>query len=1075
MLHIALATVGAGKTEYALHKITSTLEKKPFARVWVLLPTERQQDAFRQRLIELNAERNLYFNVEFFNFYTLYRRLLNMAQQPARGLADSARFSLLRTVIRTLRDSGDLPIHSAISETPGFVRIVAEFINELKQNRIEAEVYLQAAKRLKGKDRELSLIYAEYQRILQKYDLVDQEGEGWLALARLKAQENLAHDVDLLIVDGFDQFTRVQASLLQVLSQRVRYAMVTLTTVMNREDTVGRRFQQALETLRSGDFPVKIERLMGTLGRHDDLQHVAEAIFLPGAIKRRNPNAVKLIEAPDIAGEVAALLRHVKRLLLNGTEPEDILIALRDWERYQPHFVALAKEYRIPLALHYGEKLSENPAINVIMKLLTLRENNFRRRELLDVLRSPYIRADGLDSLHVAILETVSQRYSVTGDPRLWQTALQLSAQTTENEDGEVREALLDEETAEALEWNLSEFFGYVQPPAEGTAEQYVAWLENLIGEDTMERGEEEDEYDPGYNFKLIAAVRDGDDETLARDLLALQAFKKILRGLLATQTLLHDLDTDYNPRMTWETFFAELKTGVDKAEVNAHPNRGGRVLVTTASNARGLPHRHVVVPGLSEGIFPKAVPEDRLYLDSERRRLSALGVELSTMAERANDDGLFYELISLPRDSLLLTRPTSQDGQPWTESHLWCGVSALFDGLEIKRIRAGDVVRPEEAASLHEVALAVADGLSRGEPEAAFFNWLLYHERDYWLHIAGSQSVESRRLSNHQPHDHYTGKLHDPLLVERAASTVGDSRLWSATQFNEYGACPFQFFAKRLLKLQELKPPEEGMDVLQSGSLNHEILEKTYRVIQEENLAISPENQAFALETLREIAAAAFATAPEKYGFRPTALWREEQQTLLRRLELMVSKDFSPLSPIAAALPGIERRPYKLEAPFGRDGGPSVTINLDDSTRLNVNGYIDRIDRVGDSLVVIDYKSGTTPFKIPDMEQGRSFQMIVYLLAAKEIVARDPSAPRHIAGGLFWHIRNGEKSGHLTTNTEDVTQAAMKHLSDYITFMRQGDFAEAPGKVDKGRCSSHCEYQYLCRLCALEMQKPRL
>jgi ATP-dependent helicase/nuclease subunit B len=1071
MLKIALATVGAGKTEHALHTITTTLQEKPFARVWVLLATQRQQDTLRQRLIEHSTEHNLYFNVEFFDFYKLYRRLLNMAHQPARGLADSARFGLLRRVIRALRDSGQLPLYAAISETPGFVRIVAAFIYELKQNRVEPETYRRAAETLQRKDRELALIYSEYQRILQDYHLVDKEGEGWLALARLVALESLTRDVDLLVVDGFDQFTRVQAALLQVLSERVGQTLVTLTTVARREDTIGRRFSRALETLRwhkEGVFPAQIERLMGASERNPDLQHLVETIFLPGAKKRASTGGVQLIEAPDAGSEIAAVLRQVKRLLLNGCDPEDIIIALRDWTRYQPHLLALSREYRIPLALHYGERLADNPAINTVMKLLTLHETGFRRREVLDVLRSPYVRVDGLDDAGIGLLEKVSQRYSVTGGWKLWRDALARAAQPLKDEEGEVQEALADSETLEKVAWSLEEFFDSITPQAgEATAEYYVDRIENLLGSDPMESAEEENPYIP-YSLHIIQAVRAADDETLARDLLALQEFKTILRGLLATQTLLTNLDRDYDPRMKWEMFFAELKTAVDSAEVNPQPNRGGRVLVTSASNARGLPHLHVFVPGLSEGIFPMPVPEDPLYLDSERRRLTHMGVELATAAERATDDGLFYELISLPRESLTLSRPTAQDGQPWTESHLWRATRSVFEDLKPNSIRAGEVVKPEDAASLNELALAVADTLSRNEPAAGLYNWLLYHERDYWTRIAASQAAESRRFSS-EPHDRYSGRLEH--LVEHAVSAVGDGRIWSATQFNEYGVCPFRFFAKRLLKLEELKPPEEGMDILQTGSLNHAILEKTYRFIQGEKLTISPRNKDIALEILHTVAQEVFPTAPDTYGFRPTALWRQEQQTLLRRLEHLVSLDFSPLSPI----PGEDRFPYLLEAPFGRDGGVPVSIGLEDGTALRVNGYIDRIDRVGDSLVVIDYKTGSIPFKEQEMSAGRNFQMIVYLLAAEAMIWADtsPDAPQEVMGGLFWHIRTGEISGKLLAeNRYEVTESAFGHLNRYVEYMRRGDFAVQPGNASEGKCVKYCEYQHLCRLCGLNLRK---
>jgi hypothetical protein len=88
---ILVAPVGTGKTETALHRLVTTLEDQPFARIWVLVSGRRQEDAFRQRLAERDDQRRVYFNVEFFTFYQLYHHLLNVARQPPKKLEDSER------------------------------------------------------------------------------------------------------------------------------------------------------------------------------------------------------------------------------------------------------------------------------------------------------------------------------------------------------------------------------------------------------------------------------------------------------------------------------------------------------------------------------------------------------------------------------------------------------------------------------------------------------------------------------------------------------------------------------------------------------------------------------------------------------------------------------------------------------------------------------------------------------------------------------------------------------------------------------------------------------------------------
>ena len=57
--------------------------------------------------------------------------------------------------------NGELTVFDTIATMPGFVRIMAEFIYELKQNLVYPEPFSEAAQ--SQKDHELALIYSTYQ------------------------------------------------------------------------------------------------------------------------------------------------------------------------------------------------------------------------------------------------------------------------------------------------------------------------------------------------------------------------------------------------------------------------------------------------------------------------------------------------------------------------------------------------------------------------------------------------------------------------------------------------------------------------------------------------------------------------------------------------------------------------------------------------------------------------------------------------------------------------------------------------------------------------------------------------
>jgi len=1092
--HILHAPVGGGKTEYVLNQITRTLNTQPFARIWVALATKRQEDAFRQRLIDWDTGKRAFFNVEFFNFYELYTFLLDMAGNPQRQLNEAARFALLKSVITDVAD--DLRLFHTIYETTGFLRIVADFIYELKQNRIYPEDYQAFAQRTgSAKDHDLALIYAHYQAQLQTYNLVDKEGQGWLAVDALIENINLADNLALFIVDGFDQFNPVQADLVSLLADRSAEGLITLTRVPGREATVGRRFEQALARLQERDPSMAIQPLSDSQhDRHADLQHVIDQSFLKNPTMKGLSGGMNLVEVPGVADEVALVLRRVKALLLDGVPADEIMIAVRDWERYRSHFLSLRDKYQLPLVLHYGEPLEENPAINALLTVLNLHENDFRRRDVLDVLRSPYFRWPTLTDATVDLLDHISQQYTVIGGREIWLTAIRQASQPTIDLDDVVTDALLSNEEASQLQADLDDFFAIVTPPDQATVSEYAYWVDSLLGYDPNADNDDDldtettPSIDTTLSLQMIRSVRaeNAPDEIIARDVMALHELKQVLRGLLVAQELLHSLDNRVEPAISWERFATDLMASISGAAVNPRPSRYGRVLVTTTADARGLPHDHVFILGLSEGIFPATTPEDPLYLDSERREMRIGDRQLETQAERAADDGVFYELLCLPRQSLTLTRPTMQEGKPWMASPLWRGVTAVFDDAEShireNSLRLGQVIPVEQATALDEVVVAASSMLKQSQTSLhdrqwQVLNWLIESQNTFWSGIRHGRTVEIGRLST-APFDRYSGRLQEATLIQHVRTELDGKRLWSASQFNDYGVCGFRFFAKRLLNLEAVEEPAEGMDAAQHGTLNHAILERTYRQIRDQKLAIMPDNLEIALNLFHAAADDVFANASEELDFRAGALWNQEQRVIRRKLEQLIRKDFAAgkENPINKAFKDSPRNPRFLEVPFGtrESDVPVVMLDLGEGIGpVRILGYIDRIDQQDDGYIVIDYKSGSTGIPVSEMAEGRNFQMLVYLEGVQALLARQETKA-NLEGGAFWHITNQKLSGAVRLDEDGLANInqAKAHLARNIELGREGDFAVHANKPTNGRCVRYCEFSQLCRMSSTNHHK---
>jgi ATP-dependent helicase/DNAse subunit B len=1066
-MQLLLARVGAGKTLAVQARLLALKRQHPLAKVWVLLSTERQIADFRARFMQHSP---VSFNVETFNFYSLYHHLLGLSGNPQRTLDDTARFSLIRALLADLYPDG-AGIFGSISQTPGFIRIIAAFLYELKQNLVDPDVFQAVART--PKEVELASIYNEYQLALIRHNLVDREGEGWLALEAVEQVPEIAREVDLLLVDGYDQFNPLQAALLTALGAHVRDSLVTLTTIPGREATIGRRFAEALDRLQAAHAArgYALDTILYTAPidqRDPALRHLSEQLLLPAPARIDVDSAVYWLEAPDPSREVGMVLRRVKALLLNGCAPDDIMIAVRDWALYGGQLVTQGRVYNLPLALHYGDPLAGNPALVALLDLLALHQGDFRRRALLDTLRSPYFRVPGLDAERVDLLERISLEMRITGGRAAWLEAVALMLRPPEaalDDDNDAEPLDLGAAQVSKLHYALASFFDAVTPPERGSVATYVLWLEGLIGQDLPDPEadpEENIDAEPVYTLDMPTQIRaDADAAMIARDLAAMQGFKRLLRGLLSAQALAGSLG--YARQTDRCSFLRDLRTAVDSTTVERGTRREGRVLVTTVADARGLSHGHIFILGLSEGLFPQPAPEDPLLLDSERRYLSAQGIVLPTQAERAGDDGLFYGLIGQAREALILSRTHSKNGEPWAPSHLWRASRAVFTSDSVKaqteRLKLGEV--PAEPATQHEAALVAADRLLDGKAASHLLRGV---DSAYWARIRQARDLELRRMST-APHDQYGGKLNDPNLIGWVGQYLNEDRVWSASQLNDYGVCGFRYFSSRLLKLEPLEEPEDGMDIRQLGTLYHEILEATYARLSG---TIAPERVNEALAVLHDVAAEHMPTAPERLRFRASPQWAQEQTVLLRRLERLVRADFSGENPLSKQFGGQPREIYRQEAWFG-----GLQIDLGGGDSLRVRGSIDRIDRQDDRVIVVDYKTGSKRFPKEETARGRNFQMMVYLLAAQAVVAGDtaPDAPSQVAGGLFWQI-GGESLGVFTDADAEVIDAGREHLSRYLSRARSGDFATHANQLENGKCAAYCDFHQFCRAASTNRRK---
>jgi ATP-dependent helicase/nuclease subunit B len=297
----------------------------------------------------------------------------------------------------------------------------------------------------------------------------------------------------------------------------------------------------------------------------------------------------------------------------------------------------------------------------------------------------------------------------------------------------------------------------------------------------------------------------------------------------------------------------------------------------------------------------------------------------------------------------------------------------------------------------------------------------------------------------------------HWAKLAERGAAP---------TALESYARCPFQFFARHVLKLNPLEWPEEslGPSPLEFGDLGHKILDHFYRDLIERG-AFAPGAPATDAEAaLPAIAQRAFAEYEEENPVGYPLFWESFKDNMVQTLGLAIARDLSELkqsgfAPISLETNSTARLPHDWPDPL---------------REFPIRGRMDRIDRSGARLRVIDYKFkvGANP-KTTDRNlvtaalRGVHLQPPLYLILAAQWAREqhEPFVPAEIAAA-FYYIAARWPEGPLITvsygsdQLDDCIQSETKETIAYLADgVRRGRFFINPG----GHCD-YCDVRRICR-----------
>ena len=1053
-----------------------------------LVPIQRAVREVEQRLLHASVESSAAQPVRpsvlvapnIFTFDGFAEAILDQAGRDITPVSPAFRRMLLRRIVDTALAAGQLTYFRPIAGTSGFLDLVEGYIAELKREEAWPEVFEAITQAKRPRDRELLLIYREYQSVLLRRQLYDTEGRFWAAREALRRGNwGRFHHLTTVVVDGFTDFTRTQLDLLVDLHERAESIWLSLPGESGDErKSLFSRPTRSIERL-AAQPDIRLESVSGdekTAGFSAVRRHIARQLFRgPRQVEVANrADGLELIAVAGSTGELRAAAVRVKRLLNQGVRPEEIVVSTREPD-VATRLCRYFDDSGIPAVASTAVPLSGLPSIRALVAALDVEIADWPFDDLLALLHNSCVSPqwpDWAPEASPVAVGRILRHYKQPGGRReILETLARRgqSAETGELPSAELTTALqvlrsLDQEFARLrdrqllADWvdstiSLAGVLGLVPPldwKTSSIEQQRLAWL----GWDLFERSL--------YGLRRDEAADSGE----APQSLTLAQWRGILADLIAIETL--------PPQ---------------------RPERG-RVRILTPDQARQIDCRVLMIVGLSERSFPSPPRDDCFFSDAERAELHSRGLALPPHSGRRDEELLlFWSLVTRPRERLVLTWPlTDGKGTPFSSSPFVTALRGLFAPTTLPvqlNERLNPLPESDELLTHRDLRLAATSAALDGR--AALFSRLAttpaYSSATSGL--AAAMDLYTARF-HQRGFTSYEGAFSEPAALARIRALFSGDHEFSASQLERFATCAFRFVMEQSGRIAPLFPPVEDTNPTRRGTLVHELLRRLHNELLEGESPSPPDRLA---PRFRELVSEVLGERPG-WSDLQAALWRVEHRVFHDWAEQYQSQ-WNQYEDLSSKLTIGRPQPAHLEVPFGtpRSGTdeetPFAAIEFHTSTGvIRIRGRIDRIDVSGDAsqrrYVVIDYKSGggKTP-TLAEIESGRQLQLALYSLAVQRLGLVGPDATPWQLG--YWNIagdgltpfreRPRVKAGALEDAVWDgLIRLLEEVVPRLVSRMRGGEFVVA--NVDK-TCTSTCPLSTTCRVAEIRalpegMQKRR-
>ncbi len=638
--------------------------------------------------------------------------------------------------------------------------------------------------------------------------------------------------------------------------------------------------------------------------------------------------------------ELATVCREILTLVeVNGYRFDEIGVVARTLEPYQARLQSVFDHHLVPFTSTAGRPLSREPLVKTLLRLASLPLNDFDRAAMLDVVTSPFYRAQGIGStradLRPDIWRSLVYTLGITQGEAEWRRlaepaslSILRDAGAEPDEDNQTMVRTCETSQLTYL-WELvSQLIHDCRAvPAQGSigvlTDAFFTLMKSHVHVPELFDKPSTESLDPTDLTRVGSLIR----SSVAR---------------------LQQLDT-LGGDLTWEEWVELFQRVLDETSIPIEEDRHQGVQVLDAMTARSRTVRALFILGMNDKFFPRYVREDPFLRDRQRAVLeSTLGYKIDEKLAGHEEELLLFELLSRSATNRLYLsyQRADETGRVMAPSGLIAMAmrDPRFVGKPEATVPRRLTRRISEQPSIQDLlpvedlalgcllqgfdALPVLDAMGRDCP--------LFEQG-----LATLKTIE-RESPELGPFDGMVGAA--------PASPEATERSFSPTALERYATCPFQYFAEKVLRLEPVRRlHHDHLPPITLGTLLHEALRVSYERLMLLRWPDHSLTEATVQSTVNAAVIDTFAAHAASQGTGHALLWTLVREQVTDLVAAAVSSD-------QAEYQATGFRPVAFEA--AAQG--IVPLESDPSSVfLKIHGTLDRVDYRAEppALRIVDYK----------------------------------------------------------------------------------------------------------------------